>query len=130
MSDDGTRGECGGINPIPASDGGRSSVDRILTALQDDRRRYLLYHLREEDPTTLDDAARHVAAWDHDCDPADVPDDVHDRVRAELYHTHLPKLDDMSTIDYDERTGAIRLHDPADRLDDFLDLTRAVDDID
>ena len=130
LSDDCDGEWCGETNPFPVSDGGHSPVNRILTALQDDHRRYLLYHLREEDPSTLDEAARRVAAWDHECDPADVPGEVHERIRVELYHSHLPKLDDMSVVDYDERSGAIRFRDPPNKLGDFLDLTRSVDDID
>ena len=130
VSDDGRRNCCDGINSLPASDGGRSPLNRILEGLKDTHRRYLLYHLQEEDPSTLDEAARFVAACDQGCDPADVPSKILDRIKCELYHTHLPKLTDLNFIDYDDRTGALRLRDPPNRLADFLDLTHLVDDID
>lgn len=117
------------MRKLPASDGGRSPLRRILISLQDAHRRYLLYHLQAEDGSDLEHAARCVAAWDHECDPADVPTDLHDRIKAELYHSHLPKLADLNIVDYDERSGTIRLRDPPNKLDDFLDLTRIEDDI-
>lgn len=117
------------INGQPISDGGRSPLDRILIGLHDDRRRCLLYHLDEEDPCSLDGAARRVAAWEHGCDPDDVPDDIYDRVKLDLYHTHLPKLADLNVLDYDKRSEAIRLRDPPEKLSDFLELAREEDDL-
>lgn len=130
LSDDDSSGNWREIKAFPASDGGRSRLNRILISLQDTHRRYLLYYLQKEDPCNLDEAAGRVAAWDYECDPADVTAKTHDRTKAELYHIHLPKLADMNIIDYDERSGAIRLRDPPDKLDDFLALTRTEDDID
>lgn len=111
-----------------ASDGGRSPIDRILASVQDSHRRYLLYHLQEEGTSDLETAARWVAAWSHECDPGDVPAELHDRFQTELYHNHLPKLADLNIIEYDERTGAIGLRGPPDKLEELLALTRDEDD--
>lgn len=118
------------IIPLPASDGGQSPLNRILASLRGAHRRYLLYYLREEDPCDLDEASRRIAAWEYECHPADVPSEIHDRIKSELYHVHIPKLDDLNIIDYDDQTGAIRHHDPPDRLDDFIDLAREEDELD
>lgn len=115
------------LKEVVASDGGRSPVDRILISLQEVHRRYLLYHLHEEGASDLETAARRVAARDRGCDPGDIPAALHERFKTELYHNHLPKLADLNIIDYDERTGAIRLRNPPDKLDEFLALTRDED---
>lgn len=123
---------CTGGGRVPkgvvASDGGRSPVDRILTSLQDVHRRYLLYHLQEEGSSDLETAACCVAARDRGCDPDEVPAELHNRFKTELYHIHLPKLADLNIIDYDARTGAIRVRNPPDKLAEFLALTRDEDD--
>lgn len=128
MSDDGCRRGIGESKGVFASDGGRSRIDRILVSVRDIRRRYLLYHLQEEGTSDLETAARQVAAWEYECDVGDVPSDLDDRLQTELYHTHLPKLADLDIIEYDERTGAIRLREPPDKLEALLELTRDEDE--
>lgn len=118
------------IIPLPASDGGQSPLNRILASLRGAHRRYLLYYLREEDPCDLDEASRRIAAWEYECHPADVPSEIQDRIKSELYHIHIPKLDDLDVIKYDDQTGMIRHHDPPEGLDDFIDLAREEDELD
>lgn len=103
--------DTGGVsNWVVASDGGRSPVDRILTSVQDERRRYLLYHLQEEETSNLETAARWIVAWGRGCEPDEVTDELHEHVQTELYHSHMPNLADLDIIEYDERTGG---HPPA-----------------
>lgn len=130
VSDD-YNGGCGcDNNSFAASGGVQPPLSRILRSLPDPHRRYLIYHLQEEDPSNLDKAARFVAACDQGVNPEDISSKTHDRLKAELYHTHLPKLADLNIIDNDDRSGAIRFRDPPGGLDDFLDLARLEDDID
>lgn len=118
------------LDELTTPDGGHTPLNRILISLQVNRRRYLLYYLQEEDSCDLDDAAQHVAAWEQGCDLSDVPPKIHDRIQMELYHIHLPKLEQLNIIDYDKRSGGIRLRDPPDKLDAFLELARAEDELD
>lgn len=128
LSDDNCTDEVTVSKGMFASDGGRSPVDRILTSLQDVHRRHLLYHLQDEDTSDLETAARYVAACDQECDPDEVPAELYDRFKTELYHAHLPKLADLNIIDYDEQTGAIRLRSPPENFEEFLELTRDEDE--
>ena len=112
------------------TDGGPSHVDQIVTSLQDARRRYLLYHLREVDTSDLETATRRVAASEHDCGPGDVPTDIHDQIEAELYHIHLPKLDDLDVVDYDIRSDSIQLRDLSKELDEIIEIIREEDTLD
>ena len=128
LSDDNINDKNRKIKVLAVSDGGRSPVERILESLRSTHRRYLLYHLQDDGTSTLAEAARWVAARDLGCGPDEVPAELHERFKTDLYHTHLPKLTDLHIIDYDERTGAIRLRDPPDKLDAFLALTRDEDE--
>lgn len=128
---DGSKDEgCPKIIPPIASDGGQSPLERIMTGLQNIHRRYLLYYLQGEDPCDFDEAARQIAAWEYECEPVDVSTQVHDQIKFELYHIHIPKLENLDIIDYDDQAGAIRYDDPPESLDDFIDLAREEEGLD
>ena len=101
-----------------------------MLGLQAAQRRYLLYYLQGEDSIDFDEASRQIAAWEYKCDPADVSPQVHDRIKNELYHIHIPKLETLNIIEYDDQTGAIRYDDPPMSLDDFIELSRKNEDLD
>ncbi len=109
------------------SDGGQSPLDRMFDSLRGQRRRHLLYYLEERDSTRIEDAARFIAARERDCDPADVPADVAERVRVTLYHVHLPKLAENNIVEYDRRSGAMQFQDPPDGMSDLIDLCYSIE---
>lgn len=108
-------------------DGGQSPLSRILTALTDQRRRYICYHLADTDPSEIGECATAVAAQEVGCSPATVPEDKRQSIETSLYHTHLPKLDDLGIIDFDERTCAIRFQHPPPYFKEFLKLARRIE---
>jgi hypothetical protein len=116
------------VRPPSKADGGYSYLERILEALNHSRRRLFLYHLRETDPTDIEAAAKQVAAMEHGVKPSEVADDTYDHIRITLDHSHLPKLEELGVIDYDRRHGNIRFDDPPRGFEDFLDLTRSVEE--
>lgn len=122
----------GGCGPEEGASPGaerHSSLERILATLNDENRRYLLYHLLDEDVSDLDTAARRVAAWKYDCRPDDVPEDVHERTKYKLYHAHVPRLVDLDIVEFDERSEALRFWKTPEKLAEFLRLCRDVDGI-
>lgn len=85
------------------STGGASSPDRLdrtLDALAHRQRRRALYHLRDADGAVTVDALADAVADHADAD--------RDRVRASLYHRHLPKLVDVGLVAHDDRAGHVR----------------------
>ena len=108
-------------------DRGGDPVERILLALSEPRRRYLLYYLQREGEPYIEQAARFIAACERDCEPADVPEELAARVRRELYHVHLPKLAEEDVIDYDRRSGAMSFQQPASELSAILELTASME---
>lgn len=124
----GTEGEsprCRGIGPMP--DGGYDPMDRILLALSEPRRRYLLYYLERKGDAYIGPASRFIAACEHGCEPGEVSEDRASKVERELYHVHLPKLSEENVIDYDRRSGAMCFQRPPAELSSFLELTSAME---
>lgn len=120
------------MDPMPQHpskpDGGRSRLDRVLDAVKHRRCRHLLYYLRDTDSADIEEAARRIAAREHGADPDDVSNDQYEHVLTSLHHRHLPRLADLGVVEYDRRSGDVRLYDPPEDLDALLELTRSLDD--
>lgn len=128
MSDDSSRKSnngnngCGpdnsGIRPSPSRS---QKLDILFDVLTDQRRRYVLYYLQQQGGAVdTESLATQLAAWEDACSVDEVDDERRQRMFTDLYHTHLPKLEGAGVIDYDERTGTIRLWEHADLLRNVL----------
>lgn len=102
-------------------DGGRASVDVILETLASRRRRYALYYLQDQMTATLQEVALQVTAWENGWSVQAA--DFDDRIYADFYHRHLPKLADANMIEYDPRQELIR-YDCSDLVERVLELAR------
>lgn len=78
-------------------------LDLFFATLASHQRRHLLHHLSGvgDDPTTVQELAD-VLIKSGTADPQ--------RARFLLQHVHLPKLKDMTVVDYDPRTETVRYH--------------------
>ena len=105
-------GREGGISP---------TLDATLNLLSNRRRRYALYYLREQGgAVTLDSLAARIASWESD-DDGDDPDVAN--VRADLYHSQLPRLDSADVIAFDADERVVELADKGDTpIAEYLDL--------
>lgn len=98
--------------------------DLVFDILSSPRRRYVLYYLRTTgEPVALNDLAEHVAAWENETDVEDLSDQERKRVYVSLYQTHIPKLDSVGIVDYDQQSGLVELTDRVHRIDDYLTET-------
>lgn len=111
------------------SDGGGGPLERILSGLNDSRRRYLLYYLNEKQHAHIDEAAQYIAACEGECELEEVPNQAWETVKTDLFHVHLPHLTELDLIEYDSRNCDIRFRDPPEKLRDFLDLAEASEDL-
>lgn len=81
----------------------------------------VLYYLRKHsEPTTVNDLAEQVAAWENDTEISELTSQQRKRVYVSLYQTHLPKLADTGLVDYDVDDGIVTPTDRASQIDDFL----------
>lgn len=117
----------GGRGGRAVEDGGRSLLTRIFGALSHPRRRCVLYVVRDQGPTEGADLARRVAARERDVSVDAVSDVASNRVRVDLRHVHLPKLEDYGFVEYDRRSGTVRYSYLPTVLDELIDLAERFD---
>lgn len=99
----------------------RLSQDVVFDILSSPRRRYVLYYLRQTgEPVQLTDLAEQVAAWENETDPSEITEQERKRVYVSLYQTHIPRLDEVGIVDYDQDSGMIVLSEDAEHIDEYL----------
>lgn len=98
--------------------------DLVFDILSSPRRRYVLYYLRETGAAVaLNDLAEQVAAWENETPVDELSDQERKRVYVSLYQTHIPKLDSVGIVEYDQQSGMVSLTDRVHRIDDYLTET-------
>ena len=111
--------------PIGAalSDGGPLELTSVLEALQNDRRRRLLFHLRQHGSATLDELLDVLGVG--------TETDIHApgirRTRTTLYHRDLPKLEELGLIEVNVLSGTVSLLAERHILGEWLDLAARTD---
>lgn len=96
-------------------------LDVVFGALKNTRRRQVIRYLNEQEtPVSLSDLSEHVAAIENDTTPKKIDSKQRKRVYVGLYQSHLPKLDDMGVIVFDEDRRSIELGPTASQLDEYL----------
>lgn len=101
------------------------TIDTTLDLLSNRRRRYVLYHLRERGcAVTLEELAEQVASWESDT--GETPNEA--QVRADLYHSQLPRLDDAGAVTFDAEEDYATLQED-ELLAEYLDLAAREDDV-
>lgn len=96
------------------------SQDAIFDVLSSPRRRYVLYYLRRHGATDILDLTGEVAAWEYDTDVEELTSQQRKRVYVSLYQTHIPKMDSLGIVDYDQDSGMVELTNQADEIDRYL----------
>jgi hypothetical protein len=94
------------------------SLDDAFDVLRNRRRRDVLMYLAAEDDNTatLSDLAEQVAAKENDIDRAELTSTQRKRVYIGLYQCHLPKMDDLGVVDYDQDRGTVVLEEDSKLL--------------
>ncbi|WP_128477822.1 DUF7344 domain-containing protein [Halorussus pelagicus] len=99
----------------------------IHNVLRNDRRRRAIQHLRDsEGAIGVDALAEHIASVETGESPP--PRDVRKSVYVSLHQTHLPKLDDLEIIDYDQRDQRLELRERAEEVEVYMEVV-SEDDI-
>lgn len=87
-------------------------TDRVLRALSDPRRRFVLGELQDAgESLDLGELATRIVAWECGCEDADHSTHVEQSVLVSLYHVHAPKLDDAGLVDFDPDARSVVLTD-------------------
>lgn len=87
----------------------RTSDHQFYRAMASRERRRLLYVLLDRDERTVEEVATVLVGWDAtESGTVGDPDD-RNLVLLRLVHIHLPLLDDVGLVAYDEDRGTVRL---------------------
>jgi len=98
------------------------SRDAVFTVLSNQRRRFALSYLLEQDePVGIKELSKQVAAMENDVPVEDVTHKQRKRVYIALHQNHLAQLEDLGFIDCGRSREAIGPTDRASRLEPFLD---------
>lgn len=96
--------------------------DDIFHILQNERRRQVLDHLKEvEGKVEMREIAEKIAAWENNTTVDNLYSDQRQRVYIALYQSHLPKLDDLGVIEYNQPRGTIEPTPLLEEVTKYLD---------
>lgn len=94
----------------------------IFDILSNNRRRLVLYHLRNNgNASDLRTLSKRVAAWENDVEPENVTSDQRMRAYTALRQSHLPKMDRQGVIEFDKDRGTVTLQDRVTEIEDYLE---------
>lgn len=97
--------------------------EEIFQLLSNRRRRYALHYLDQvDDPVSIRDLSEQIAAWEYEIDLADVTPTIRKRIYTALHQGHLPKMDRLGVIDYDNDRGTVCHAERVKDFDIYLDV--------
>mgnify|MGYP000099501693 CR=1 FL=1 len=109
-------------------DGQRLTTTDVFDVLKNDRRRAVIRYLHEHGGSAeLSDLAEHVAARENDTSVRRLTSQERKRVRIALYQCHLPRMDALGVVDFDNDRGTVALRDAASQVQVYLDLDPETD---
>lgn len=111
--------------PQPETDesGTGISRDTMYKMLANQRRRYTIHYLKEQDGTVpLGLLAEQVSAWEHDTSPDKITSDERKTVYTALQQRHLPKLDDAGIVNFDKRAGTVEPTESLRNIDIYAEI--------
>lgn len=95
--------------------------DGVFELLSNHRRRMVLYYLRTNGGSAgMQELATQIASMENDVSADELTSQQRKRVYVSLYQTHLPKMAEMNTIEYDKDAGTVRLAERAGDVDEYL----------
>lgn len=92
-------------------------MEQVRKAVRNMRRRYILYYLNYNDGVaTVDELVERIAAWESGSASEDVPSRKRESVYSSIYQTHLPKLEQIGLVRYDDSDKTVAITDVGERV--------------
>ncbi|MFC4436908.1 MULTISPECIES: DUF7344 domain-containing protein [Natrialbaceae] len=99
------------------------SKGEIFEVLRNQRRRYVLHFLKQDErPVELGDLAQQIAAWEYETTLEGVTPEQRKRVYTTLQQTHLPKMDEAGILSFDTDQGVIESTDRTREISVYLEI--------
>lgn len=97
--------------------------DDAFELISNQRRRHTLHYLKQNgEDATLGEIAEQIAAWENGTTVDEVSSSERKTVYTALQQFHLPKLDNNDVVEFDNRSGEVRVTEAAAELDIYLDV--------
>jgi hypothetical protein len=94
----------------------------VFEILKNERRRTVLNYLAEhEEPVSLGDLAEFVAANENDTPIEQISSRERKCAYVGLYQCHLPKMDNMDIIEFNQNRGLVETGQNTDQLKQYMD---------
>lgn len=91
--------------------------DEAYDVLGAERRRFVIVCLhKHETALTLADLADELAAWEHDTPLTEIPAEEVKQIYLDLYHRHIPKLEDSGIVEYQQDGDMVALTELAEEF--------------
>lgn len=106
------------------SENTRLTSEEIFTVLSNERRRDVIRHLRDIDgETTVGTLAELIAAEENDITVGELSSYQRKCVYVSLYQNHLPLMDDINVVDYDDGRKTVEIRETVADLEPYLEET-------
>lgn len=97
--------------------------DDRFDLLSNHRRRYTLHYLeRNNGRAELGELAEQLAAWENGIEKTEISYDQRKRVYTSLQQVHLPQMDKLGIVAFDEREGVVTQTQTATELDFYFEV--------
>lgn len=108
--------------------GTSSEFDTLLELCQERHRRIVLAVLATEKRSlTMNDLTKVIVKHNHHTPLREVSEDELGQIRMALFHVHIPKLEDLSLVDYDQERQQV---EPTSQFDQLQPQLSAIIDAD
>lgn len=105
------------------------TLNKVFELLKDERRRYVLYYLYEQDgPVAIRDLVETVETWEDNPPPKDSLLNKFEEVALDLKHHHLPKSDEVEFIQYNPEQCVIQIQGSPPEFDTFVTVARLIEE--
>lgn len=102
--------------------------DDVYEVLSNRRRRFVIHYLQRNGPrAALGTIAEHVAAWENGIDVDAVGSAARKNAYTSLQQFHLPKMEKLNLVVFDQRDGEVELTEAAADVDLYLEVVEGHD---
>ncbi len=118
-----------GERPRKTDEAATPSRDEVFTVLSNQRRRWVIHYLKQQNERTVQLRALvdALSAWEYERPVEELSWKKRKRIYTALRQSHLPKLDDANIITYDRSRGTVELTEGADEVQMYLEYVPAND---
>ncbi|AHF99569.1 hypothetical protein HALLA_12995 [Halostagnicola larsenii XH-48] len=104
------------------------SLNTVFELLSDERRRHVLYYLRDHGgEVSVEELIDTVAEWETNTPPPAIPDEFLAELELELQHVHLPKASTVEFIEYVPEDGVVRIRGAPSEFTTVVTVARLIE---